>query len=193
MFGWSRHYVAIKPRRCVTYSTCPLLFVDRTGSGKIHITRVAGVVEKGITLIIVNIHALSADQMAKYVTANQEYGAVEAHNVDEVFSQSCQTYKAYLVQMKELERNTTSTLFLFSSPQFLCNHGDFTNILIGKAAEWELRLVVVDQQGTPFRSEIHQLKDVFFAKVFDKKKANCQPKIYHLQLQLLPWWRNMTV
>ena len=35
----------------------------------------------------------------------------------------------------------------------------------------------VDQQGTPFRSEIHQLKDVFFAKVFDKKKKTCQPKI----------------
>ena len=53
-----------------------------------HITRVAGVVEKGITLIIINLHSLSADQMAKFVEANQTYGTVEAHNADEVFTQS---------------------------------------------------------------------------------------------------------
>ena len=165
--------------------SCPrsLLIVDRTGSGKTHITRVAGVVEKGITLININLHSLSADQMAKFVTANQAYGAVEAHNVDELFSQSRLKYNALMARLKALRRDTTSTIFLFSSPQFLCNHSDLTNLLIVKAAERVLRLVVVDevhlhvQQGMSFRSEIRELKDVFFAKVFARNKSGCHPKI----------------
>ena len=146
-----------------------LLVVDRTGSGKTHITRVAGVVEKGITLILINLHSLSADQMAKFVDANQAYGTVEAHNAGRI---------------RRLRRDTSSTIFLFSSPQFLCNHAEFTKLLIDKAQERVLRLMVVDevhlhvQQGTSFRTEIREeLKDILFAKIFHKKKAGCHPKI----------------
>ena len=131
-----------------------LLVVDRTGSGKTHITRVAGVVEKGITLIIINLHSLSADQMAKFVEANQAYGTVEAHNADEVFTQSRREYYSLLGRAKGMQRDTSSTLFLFSSPQFLCHHPEFSKMLLDKANERVLRLLVVDevhlhvQQGT---------------------------------------------
>jgi superfamily II DNA helicase RecQ len=157
-----------------------LLVVDRTGSGKTHITRVAGVVEKGITLVIINLHSLSADQMSKFVGANQAYGTVEAHSVDEVYNLSRRKYNELLGRVKSLQRNTSSTLFLFFSPQFLCNHREFTNLLIAKAEERVLRLVVVDevhlhvQQGTSFRSEIRQLKDVLFAKMFDKSQSKAE-------------------
>ena len=54
----------------------------RPGGGKTHITRVAGVVERGIVLVVVMLHSLSADQMAKFTSANQAYGTVTAHNLD---------------------------------------------------------------------------------------------------------------
>ena len=85
-----------------------LLVVDRTGSGKTHITRVAGVVEKGITLILINLHSLSADQMAKFVDANQAYGTVEAHNADEVCNQSRRKYNDLLGRIRRLRRDTSS-------------------------------------------------------------------------------------
>ena len=57
-----------------------LLTIDRTGSGKTHITCDAGVVEKGITCNLNNVHSLSVDQLAKFAEANQAYCTVEAHS-----------------------------------------------------------------------------------------------------------------
>ena len=44
-----------------------------------------GVDKKDITLIITNLHTLTANQMAKFVGANQDYGTIEAHNVNKAF------------------------------------------------------------------------------------------------------------
>ena len=65
-----------------------LLLVGRTGSGKTHVTCIICVVEKGITLVLINLHTLAANQLAKFVGANQAYGTIEAHNVDEMFQNS---------------------------------------------------------------------------------------------------------
>ena len=160
-----------------------LLIVDRTGSGKTHITRVAGVVEKGITFILINLHSLSADQLAKFVEANQAYGTVEAHNADELYNQSRQLYYKVLRRARVLSVRTTSTMFFFASPQFVCNHPEFAQMLILQAEARVLRLVVLDevhlhvQQGTSFRNAIRQLKDVFFCKVFKNSKVENRPKV----------------
>jgi len=75
-------------------------------------------------------------------------------------------------------------IFLFSSPQFLCFHPKFTKLLIDKADERVLRLVVVDevhlhvQQGSSFCNETRQLRTEFFKPVFDrtKQKQHRTPK-----------------
>jgi superfamily II DNA helicase RecQ len=47
-----------------------LLIVDRTGSGKTHVTRIVDVAGKGIVLVIINLHTLTANQMAKFIGHN---------------------------------------------------------------------------------------------------------------------------
>ena len=65
-----------------------LLLAERTGGGKTHVTRVVGTVERGVTLVIVPLLALSADQLAKFKEGNQDYGSIEAHHMDEVVQES---------------------------------------------------------------------------------------------------------
>lgn len=65
-----------------------LLLVNRTGSGKTHMFRVIAVAKRGIALAIINLHSLSANQLAEIVGVNQDYGTVEAHHMDKVFNKS---------------------------------------------------------------------------------------------------------
>ena len=65
-------------------SSGKLLVVDRTGGGKSHILRLAGVMVNGIILVIVPLLALTADQMANIINAIQEHGSVEAHHLDDL-------------------------------------------------------------------------------------------------------------
>ena len=160
-----------------------LLLVKRTGGGKTHITRVVGAAEKGITIIVINLYTLSANQMVKFVGANQEYGMVEAPTVDALFDQSKQQYHELLQRANGLPRDTISTIFIFSLPQLLCNHPEFVQMLDNKALEAVLRVVVLDeihlhvQQGTSFRKEIHELRPIFFDRIFDKRRGKLHQKI----------------
>ena len=160
-----------------------LLLVERTGGGKTHVFKVAGVVEKGLVYIMQNLHSLSADQLSKFQGANQAYGSVSAHNLDEVWAQSRTQYNAILCRAASLRRDTTSTLFLMSSPQFLLKHVELVNVLAAQAKERVLRLVVVDevhlhvQQGTTFRHEIRALKDAFFSQGVRRLRTRGQRKI----------------
>jgi len=165
------------------YRPRTLLLVERTGGGKTHVFKVAGVVEKGLVYVMQNLHSLSADQLSKFQGANQAYGSVTAHNLDEVWGQSKRRYNEILHRAASIQRDTTSTLFLLSSPQFLLKHTELLRVLESQAKERVLRLVVVDevhlhvQQGTTFRHEIRALKEAFFAKVYDGSNLRENPKV----------------
>ena len=60
-----------------------MLMVGRTGIGKTHFMRMLGTVLGDITLNFTQLLSLSADQMATLKGAHQDYGSVEAHNLDE--------------------------------------------------------------------------------------------------------------
>mmetsp|Transcript_28527 Transcript_28527/g.60198 ORF Transcript_28527/g.60198 Transcript_28527/m.60198 type:complete len:183 (-) Transcript_28527:698-1246(-) len=96
-----------------------LLLVERTGGGETHITRVAGVIERGIVPIIIPLLSLSADQMEKFKDANQAYGAVDTYHMDELFKESASKYGELLHRIRKMDRKTTSTIFLFTS--HVCN------------------------------------------------------------------------
>ena len=74
--------------------------------------------------------------------------------------------------LSAFKSETSSTLFLFSSPQFLINHDDFHLALISQARKGVLRLIKLDklhlhvQHGTSFRQDICMLKDYFFLPIF---------------------------
>ena len=161
-----------------------LLLVERTGGGKTHVTRVVGAIERGIVLVIVPLLALSADQLKKFKSANQAYGAVDAFHIDEVVKESAAKYQEVLARLRSLRRSTTSTAFICSSPQFFTIHPAFCELMVKQANERVLQLIVVNevhvyvQHGMSFRCEIRELKDVFFSKVFDKLKQSSRPKSY---------------
>lgn len=160
-----------------------LLMVERPGGGKTHVAKLTGVIEKGITLLIVPLLTLSADSLAKFTVANQDYGTVEAHHIDEVWKESREKYYKLLNRMRGLRNNTTSTIFVFTSPQFIINHNDFRRVLIDTAHCRTLRAIFVDechlyvQQGVAFREEIRLLAFMFWAIIFHKRNKGRHPKV----------------
>ena len=134
-----------------------LLLVDRTGSGKTHTTRMIGVAKKGITLMVITLHTLTANELAKFIGANQAYSTIEAHNVNEMLHNSKVEYQKLLHCGRALPIATTSSVFLFGSPQFICYHSDFTKMLIGAVDRRFLRLVVLNEVHLYTSSRGHHL------------------------------------
>jgi hypothetical protein len=60
-----------------------LAVIWRTGTGKTHILRTLGVIERGIILIFIPLLTLSADVMSKFMCANQQFGAAAVQHLDE--------------------------------------------------------------------------------------------------------------
>ena len=110
-----------------------LLLVARTGIGKTHVTRIAGVILRGIVLIIIPLLSLSADQIRKFCDANQAFGSVDVYHLDELSQASYSKRQELLEMFSALKNKTLSTLFLFSSPQFLIKQDDFCLALISQA------------------------------------------------------------
>eukprot|EP00984_Skeletonema_dohrnii_P032361 scaffold26378_cov206-Skeletonema_dohrnii-CCMP3373.AAC.2 len=108
--------------------------------------------------------------------ASQKYGTVETHNLDEFPTDDGGHKLARLVKrIDELKETTTSTIFLFTSPQFLCKQTSeaLLTALISSRRRNVLRVVGIDEahlfvQHSSFRVEIHMLTELFFKKIFDE-------------------------
>ena len=70
--------------RRVLYNPRALLLVQGTGGGKSAVAQTGGIVDGGVTLIIMETLALAADQRSKIVSANGIYGPVLAYQLDSV-------------------------------------------------------------------------------------------------------------
>jgi len=167
-----------------------VLAVLRTGSGKTHTVRVAGVMMGGICVFFVPLLALSADTMKKFISGCDRWGAIDAYNVDELHSSSRSKYKEVLDRVAEIENDTTSSIFLFMSPHFLVLHPEALDVLLTCADKETMRLVVVDechihvQHGMTFRGEIRILREIFFRKVFHPKNGVEAPTLICLTATL---------
>ena len=137
-----------------------LAVIQGTGAGKTHILRTLGVIERGIILIFIPLLTLSADVMSKFTCANQKFGAVAVQHFDELFDANKQVYYDLLEQYRGLRRSTTTTVFIFMSPQFLINHPKAREVFIECSHRTTLRVIALDkvhihvQHGTSFCSEI---------------------------------------
>jgi superfamily II DNA helicase RecQ len=108
-----------------------LAVIQRTGAGKTHILRTLGVIERGIILIFIPLLTLSADVMSKFMSADQQFGAVALQHLDELFDANKRVYYNLLERCRGLLQSTTTTIFIFLSPQFLINHPEAREVFIG--------------------------------------------------------------
>jgi superfamily II DNA helicase RecQ len=149
-----------------------LLLVARTGVGKTHVTRTAGVILRGITLIIIPLLSLSADQLRKFNCGDEQFGSINVVHLDEIAQASLSKRSEVLHRIAMMQKDTTSTLFLFVSPQFIMNHEDFRNSIISQAHNGIVRMIKIDevhlhvQHGVSFRRDIRMMKDYFFNPIF---------------------------
>jgi superfamily II DNA helicase RecQ len=163
-----------------------LAVIKQTGAGKTHILWTLGVIERGIVLTFIPLLTLSADVMSKFTCANYRFGTVIIQYLDELFDANKSAYKDLLERCRGLRPSTTTTVFLFLSPQFLINHSDAREIFIKCSHCTTLRVVALDeahihvQHGTSFCSEICALQALFISKIFGNQPAMIRPRLVAL-------------
>jgi superfamily II DNA helicase RecQ len=163
-----------------------LVVVHRTGGGKTHILRTLGAIERGIVLIFIPLLTLSADVMHKFEVANTTWGNVGAYHLDELYDANRRAFESLLRRCSTMKRNTTSTLFMFLSPQFLVHHRNTLDIFVTCARERTLCLIAIDeahihvQHGTSFRADIRALRAEFFTQVYGNQPSVQPPQLIAL-------------
>ena len=149
-----------------------ILAVYRTGEGKSHVIRMIGALENGVCLVFIPLLTLSADVMAKFQDACQDYGSNRAFHLDEIYDNNRENYNEILEWCSRLTPTTTSTIFAFVSPQHLCISRRACNVFIQCALKKTLRSVVLDEvhllvgHALSFRDQCRELSDIFFKPVF---------------------------
>ncbi len=101
-----------------------LAVIQHTGASKMHIVQMLGVMERGIVLIFIPLLTLSADVMSKFTSADHHFGGVMVQHLDELYNGNIKVYHDLLERCRGLRWSTTTTVFIFLSPQFLINHTD---------------------------------------------------------------------
>ena len=86
------------------------------------VVRMVGTLLGGITLIIIPFLSLMADTTTKMKGASQAYGSVEAHNLDEISPDSRKIAEEIIPRINEIGEDSSSTMFIILSPQFLVNN-----------------------------------------------------------------------
>ena len=147
-----------------------LLVVDRTGSGKSLILQTVATCVGGITLVIVPLLSLTANQLSRLELAGQNHGSVKAVHLDE--TPDALVRSVVIPKMKGMRGDGSDTLVLFCSPQYLVDHHVFRAALLDCHRRRILRLLGLDEahiyamHGRSFRGCIRVLRDVFLVFLF---------------------------
>ncbi len=135
-------------------------------------------IKRGIVLISVLLLTLSADVMHKFEGAISTWGNVGVYCLDEIYNCNRSAFFKLLLCCLSINRNTSSTLFIFLLPQFLINHQNTINVFVTCAQERTLCLIAMDeahihvQHGTSFFNDICALHIDFFGRVFVNQPTN---------------------
>jgi superfamily II DNA helicase RecQ len=95
----------------------PTLLVQGTGSGKSSVYQTIGVIKGGVSLIIENTLSLSSDQLSKITNISTRLPHVHSFQLDSIKASSTRTLLSN--QIKNLNKHSTCTIFLFASPESL--------------------------------------------------------------------------
>ena len=149
-----------------------LVVIDVTGGGKSHNIRLLGSFLGGVHVIFHPILALTADQLTQFQSGSDEYGAIVAINLDEVATTNAVKRKI-IAYITRLTKSTSTTVFFFSSPQYMDANPAIMNALLNCCArKGTFRSITIDEahlwakQGSSFREEIRFLQHNFFAPLY---------------------------
>ena len=143
-----------------------LLLVERTGGGKSLVLGLVSVLCAGVTVVLVPLLALTADQLARFNNADQSRGVVHAIHLDETDQSDLDG--EVVPMLDDLPRDTSSTVLLLTSPQKLATEKRVRDALLRCAGRGTLRVVAIDEahlytmHGRTFRDSVRCLGDVFF-------------------------------
>ena len=97
----------------------------------------------GVALVIIPLLSLTANQLERIKNAVQRYGAVYAFHLDECSKHD--TKEKLIPKMDEFEYDSSTTMFILCSPQYLAENLDFRNALLRCRDRKVLRLIAVDE------------------------------------------------
>ena len=124
----------------------------------------------GITLVIIPLLALTANQLSHLQRAVQDYVAVSAYHLDDT-SKKDLTEKI-IPKINSFQYESSTSMLLLCSPQFIADNIAFRNALLWARDPQVFRLIVIDEahlyaiHGVSFRDSIRQLKRDFFAQLY---------------------------
>ena len=124
----------------------------------------------GITLVIIPLLSLTANQLERIKTAMQEHGAVVATHLDDAGKNDVK--ENVIPKMDAFPCDVSTTFMILCSPQYIAENVDFRNALLRARDRKVLRLVAIDEvhiyamHGRSFRDSIRVLKRDFFAKLY---------------------------
>ena len=88
-----------------------LLIVQKTGGGKTHIIRTLGTMLKGIHVVLHPLLALTGDQVIRFQEGSNDYGMIEAVNLD-ARGKNSKWRKRFVEHISKLSKDTTSPKIL---------------------------------------------------------------------------------
>eukprot|EP00978_Attheya_sp_CCMP212_P031749 scaffold121143_cov65-Attheya_sp.AAC.1 len=80
----------------------------------------AGTLLGGVTLVIVPLLALGADQVTKILRANQAYGVVKGYHLDEI--KTPERRDMIIQELLHLNPDSKTSIFIFASPQAIVSN-----------------------------------------------------------------------
>mmetsp|Transcript_266 Transcript_266/g.544 ORF Transcript_266/g.544 Transcript_266/m.544 type:complete len:395 (-) Transcript_266:695-1879(-) len=150
-----------------------------TAFRKSHVIRLVGTLSKGVHVVMYPLLASTADQVAAFTGGNEAYGFIVVINFD-IHASTCGAVRRKIIaNLIKLKRSTTTTYFLFGSPQFFALNQDFVDALL-QCNDNERTLCSVScdeahllaQHGSSFRSEIRKIGKTLFTPLFPPANAH---------------------
>ena len=167
---------AVEAILCGDDSDGKLLVVDRTGGGKSLILQLTAVAVARVTVVIVPLLSLTANQTASVSRASSKRMAITAIHLDETSWEDVEG--KVLPKIEAIPKETTSSLFLLCSPQYLATNKLFCDALLACNDRGMLRLVAIDEahlfamHGRSFRESIRVIAENFFFPLFASERIS---------------------
>ena len=157
----------------------PLLLVRATGGGKSAVRDVAGFLCGGISITIVPLLSLAADQTSKLTQLSLSqtlHHCLQVFNLDVIRSKKLNTVlRNHLEQMTNTDASK-KRVFLFSSPQKITSNPQWQETLSRCCDNGSLRLLAIDEchlyasHGMEFRAEFGELRKCLFKTLTRQSK-----------------------
>ena len=152
-----------------------LMLCIRTGGGKSLTMYLTAISFGRITLVIIPLLSLTANQMERIKKAMQKDGVVVAVHLDDAAKHGVK--ENVFPEMDTFPYNSSTTMMILCSPEYIAENIDFRNALLRARDRHVLRLIVIDEvhiyamHGRSFCDSIRGLQRDLFAKLYHGRKG----------------------